>query len=553
MEVTGELKSTPDKSAQGSATPQQISVPLSVSPQNASRSPNPKASPGKSRVDQIHCSPSRPPAVLSHLRIVDDKQDKKRLEPPRAGMPERATPQTIGLGLVLAGLPERASIQDEERLEAHRAGPIDVPAVQLPHEPPTAMLTAITAMQESKQEPSRPQRLVLREVELQKLHQLDVNNQSFSGCIWMEFHFPGGAHDEHLSREPLDKPHFPLDPQTGKPTFKPNAAWYMAQMDSRNALSWELMEGKIMRRGDDLVMSIRVRGSFTEIFEIHDYPCDCQGTTITLNFNCRANGPLPIRLSVDPSCKVSMTAINLCPPKIEFSLENALYMRAHLIGHGERTFPGISFTAKVIRKPFHSLLFVVCPYAFLSLLSVLANGIRGTDPVVRSVRALHTLVIVLAAASYRVALSASLPNIGYLTMLDRYCLWACGVILLCALQSRIQMIRIGELTESDLQEIGIPDERFTGVFDLAGIALLTAIWLWVHISYAYVFWKFSKEPRVRDQALSDAKFIKFDECIVPPLRPSQEQGSFANLRQITRAASSFRAASKRSSSSPLKQ
>ena len=104
-----------------------------------------------------------------------------------------------------------------------------------------------------------------------------------------------------------------------------------------------------------------------------------------------------------------------------------------------------------------------------------------------------------------------------------------------------------------LQEIGIPDERFTGVFDLAGIALLTAIWLWVHISYAYVFWKFSKEPRVRDQALSDAKFIKFDECIVPPLRPSQEQGSFANLRQITRAASSFRAASKRSSSSPLKQ
>lgn len=213
---------------------------------------------------------------------------------------------------------------------------------------------------------------------------------------------------------------------------------------------------QIMRRGDDLVMSIRVRGSFTEIFEIHDYPCDCQGTTITLNFNCRANGPLPIRLSVDPSCKVSMTAINLCPPKIEFSLENALYMRAHLIGHGERTFPGISFTAKVIRKPFHSLLFVVCPYAFLSLLSVLANGIRGTDPVVRSVRALHTLVIVLAAASYRVALSASLPNIGYLTMLDRYCLWACGVILLCALQSRIQMIRIGELTESDLQVRGTP-------------------------------------------------------------------------------------------------
>ena len=40
----------------------------------------------------------------------------------------------------------------------------------------------------------------------------------------------------------------------------------MAQLDCRNALSWRLVDGKVMARGDDLVMAIRIEGSFTEIY-----------------------------------------------------------------------------------------------------------------------------------------------------------------------------------------------------------------------------------------------------------------------------------------------
>jgi hypothetical protein len=146
---------------------------------------------------------------------------------------------------------------------------------------------------EPEPEPKDPQlesntlRLELREVEVQKLHKLDVANQSFQTTVWMEFIIPGGGLSQSLSEGMSDRPptqHFPVDPDTGKPTFLPSATWYMAQLDCRNALNWRLVDGKIMRRGDDLVMAVRVEGSFVEIFELGDYPFDSQGLTCTLNF-----------------------------------------------------------------------------------------------------------------------------------------------------------------------------------------------------------------------------------------------------------------------------
>jgi hypothetical protein len=134
-------------------------------------------------------------------------------------------------------------------------------------------------------------RLRLREVEVQKLHKLDIANQSFNATIWMEFVIPGGALSESLSAGHADRPptqHFPCDPDTGKPTFMPSATWYMAQLDCRNALAWRLVDGKVMRRGDDLIMAVRVEGTFVEVFELNDYPFDSQGLTCTLNFKCAA-------------------------------------------------------------------------------------------------------------------------------------------------------------------------------------------------------------------------------------------------------------------------
>ena len=53
----------------------------------------------------------------------------------------------------------------------------------------------------------------------------------------------------------------------GKPTFRPPAGWYLAQLDCRNALSFQVVDAKVMTRpnhADDLCCAVRVEGTFTE-------------------------------------------------------------------------------------------------------------------------------------------------------------------------------------------------------------------------------------------------------------------------------------------------
>ena len=201
--------------------------------------------------------------------------------------------------------------------------------------PPAAVLPKPVAPHEEK---DNTLHLVLREVEIQKLYKIDVPNQTFMATIWMEFVIPDGALDERLCAGMDDRPptgHFPIDPTTGRPTFRPSATWFMEQVDARNALTWRLRDGKVMRRGSDLIMAIRLEGTFVEIYELTDYPFDCQGLTMTLAFNCRANGPLPIDISIKEQCTVTMTCMKLCPPIKEYELKPYVYIRPHLVGTGE--------------------------------------------------------------------------------------------------------------------------------------------------------------------------------------------------------------------------
>lgn len=61
--------------------------------------------------------------------------------------------------------------------------------------------------------------LVLRTVELQKLHSLDPHGQRFQATLWTEWAFHGGRHDADLSAEGSV---FPMGPD-GRPTYRPSA------------------------------------------------------------------------------------------------------------------------------------------------------------------------------------------------------------------------------------------------------------------------------------------------------------------------------------------
>ena len=67
----------------------------------------------------------------------------------------------------------------------------------------------------------------LTQLELMKLHNIDVQKSSFQAQIWVEFTIHGGALDSNLS---ADGAVFPMGAD-GQPTFRPSAGWYMEQVE----------------------------------------------------------------------------------------------------------------------------------------------------------------------------------------------------------------------------------------------------------------------------------------------------------------------------------
>jgi hypothetical protein len=122
-----------------------------------------------------------------------------------------------------------------------------------------------------------------------------------------------------------DSDEFPLAAD-GKPTFRPPLGWYMNQLDMNNAESWQKLEARWEKRDQDLVINIRIEGTFVVSYELQSFPFDvqaslvalgvlnatrglpqqahtpclmanaflrAQGLSISMALNCRLNGPIP--------------------------------------------------------------------------------------------------------------------------------------------------------------------------------------------------------------------------------------------------------------------
>ena len=103
--------------------------------------------------------------------------------------------------------------------------------------------------------------LTVRMVEVNRISDIDILTQRFRAEFVVQLAFEGGAKDEHLSKKDAS---FPLD-AWNRPTFRPSAAWYMAQVDFNNAHEYKTLDAKIVEDGDDLLMNLRFEGVFSEI------------------------------------------------------------------------------------------------------------------------------------------------------------------------------------------------------------------------------------------------------------------------------------------------
>ena len=337
----------------------------------------------------------------------------------------------------------------------------------------------------SRRKPPLPRTLELHAIELQKLHSLDPHGQRFCATLWTEWRFVGGVNDPDLSAKGIV---FPRD-ANGKPTFRPSAEWYADHTDFRNALNYKTIDCKRTDRGDDIVITMRHEGVFTEIFELEHFPCDQQALTITFNINCRCTGPVPTELTISPDCKLTMECIHLCPPRKEWYLERELVLTPHRIGSGDREFPAMSFTAMVTRKPFYTIVQMALPMGLFSLLSVL-QPLCVQDAVEYSHRAQLSLMLLLTYTSFKMAIANKLPEINYMTLLDQYALWNGLLIILVALWSRM-------LTWNGSLEAGYPLDFLDPWFGW----LFLSIWLYVHALNLYRLEHHMRSPEILDAHL----------------------------------------------------
>ena len=145
--------------------------------------------------------------------------------------------------------------------------------------------------------------LVIRQVEINRLADIDIIRQRFNVEFVVHLAFEGGALDVELSKSSAD---FPLD-GWGRPTFRPSASWYMAQVDFNNAHEYKTLDAKVLTEGDDLILTLRFEGCFSEVMELEHFPCDVQDLTMSLAFNCRTTGMMPLRLAASPDLKSSIS------------------------------------------------------------------------------------------------------------------------------------------------------------------------------------------------------------------------------------------------------
>ena len=333
--------------------------------------------------------------------------------------------------------------------------------------------------------PRGPVVIELRDVELQKLHTIDVGMQRFAATIWMEFVIPDGARDGFLSAKGSV---FPVDP-TGKPLFRPSAEWFLEQIDFRSAFIFKTLDAKVMTRGDDLILAARYEGVFCEIYELELYPFDSQGCTLTLNFNCRCNGPLKLELRVRDDCRLAMTCTTICPPAKQWELKHEMRARPHLIGTGDRKFPAISLSAMVQRKPFYHIINMAVPFSCFSMLAVLQCTVWTVDSV--NHRAQLSMMLVLTGAAYKMAISNKLPPIHYLTLLDKFTLLQSLIIILVATESRLLSAlveRPGALDDVPEETLAMHDKEtlaMHGYYDATFSASVAGLWVLVHAYFIF--------------------------------------------------------------------
>ena len=267
-------------------------------------------------------------------------------------------------------------------------------------------------------------------VEVLQLTQIDLVAETFKAQIFVQLRFKGGNLNPDLASRSRE---FPFGPD-GKPTFRPSALWFLDQLDFNNGVDITIMDKDVIASGDDLLGKVRFEGTFTEHLELEHFPFDTQALTASLAFNCRVNGPVPLRVEKSRDMQTYNLDTNNFHLKSVYKLGSSVHVTVGTCGHQPRVFPAINLTILVRRKPNFFVTNVIVPMFIFVPLACMQQAIPLWE---LADRLGFGLTMLLTTVAFKTSVSSSLPQISYLTLLDKYLLFGALINCIICFQSAI--------------------------------------------------------------------------------------------------------------------
>lgn len=270
-------------------------------------------------------------------------------------------------------------------------------------------------------------RFEITRADMTQLSSIDQLSQTFRARLFLILRIPGGAKDENLVKEFEG---FPID-EDGRPTFRPSARWYLNQLDFPNGRDLHTLESKVTVLDNDLQLIKRIEGEFFEQFELRSFPFDAQDLTVTVSINCATEGPVPVEFAIaESNAQLGVDTTNFAFGDI-WELSPSITPELTTVGAtSKRRFPAVHLRACVSRRPGFVVLNVALPTTAIAFLAVTTFFV---DVALPHTRIDLSVTILLTSIALKYATAAYLPQISYLTLVDRFVLLCNTMVFLSTL------------------------------------------------------------------------------------------------------------------------
>jgi len=211
-----------------------------------------------------------------------------------------------------------------------------------------------------------------------------------------------------------------------KDTLRPGAHWFMKQIDFPTAHEHHIIESKVVVMDPHIDFVMKVAGTFFEVMELEAFPADFQELTVNLSLSVANEGICPVQfrnLLEQGGHLVATVNTSSFSMSNMWSLADVACVKAGVIRPMEQTsYPCLSIKSLAARRQGYYIFNVVLPLGGLQLLGCFQFLLPGEFGPGVADRVSFSVALLLTSAAYKLYVSDSLPDISYLTLIDRYVL-----------------------------------------------------------------------------------------------------------------------------------